>query len=123
MPRVRRLVDGNAPALHTGGSSYHNRFHLSNFENLPSFKNPTVTLSPSLLKTSVSLLSFSLTNVFSAIFDLKSLSSSLRLLLHFRIGDGARSFLEIFPFASSVLLGFSGEFPWILLCVLHFLIE
>ena len=38
VPRVRYLVDGDAPALHTSGSSYHNCFYLSNFENLSSLK-------------------------------------------------------------------------------------
>ena len=49
VPRVHRLVGSDAPALHTGGSSYHNRFSFSNFES-SLFKNSTVALLPPLLK-------------------------------------------------------------------------
>ena len=73
MPRVCHLVDSDAPVFHTGGLSYHNRFCLSNFENLPSFKNPTVALPSSLPKTS--LFNFFLKS-FPAISDLKFQPSS-----------------------------------------------
>ena len=70
MPRVHRLVDGDAPTLYTDGSSYRNRFYFSIFEISPSFQNPTVALLPSL--TEISVL-FS-PNRASAISDLQKIS-------------------------------------------------
>ena len=58
MPRVHRLVDGDAPTSFTDGSFYRNRFYFLIFENPSSFKNRTFVLLPSPTET---LVPFSLT--------------------------------------------------------------
>jgi hypothetical protein len=46
VPRVHRLVDGDAPTLYTDGSSYRNRFYFSIFEISPSLKTRLLRFFP-----------------------------------------------------------------------------
>ena len=86
VPRVHRLVDSDAPALHTGGSSYHNRFYFSNFESSLSLKARLLHFFPLYWKISISLL-FSFFRQCFCYFQstkfLESSSSNLRFLLPF----------------------------------------
>src|SRR5579862_9511609 len=46
VPRVHRLVDGDAPPLFTDGSSYRNCSYFSIFENSPSLKTRLLRFFP-----------------------------------------------------------------------------
>ena len=46
VPRVHRLVDGDAPTVYTDGSSYRNRFYFSIFEISPTLKTRLLRFFP-----------------------------------------------------------------------------
>ena len=109
VPRVHRLVDSDAPALHTGGSSYHNRFYFfSNFEFF-FFKSSTVALLPSSPKHFYFSFIFFFSGSVSAIFDLRIfLSRQVPILVsHFHSGTGGfEGSCGAFSLVLSTLLGF-----------------